>query len=61
MTDTPKTRPLPEKDADEKAKTRKFTEHDDVGREKNAETSDDMSKGMPAEDRETLKEETGTK
>ncbi|AUC55107.1 MAG: hypothetical protein ACU0CC_16875 [Sagittula sp.] len=61
MTDTPKTRPLPEKDADEKAKTRKFTEHEDVGREKHAETSDDISEGMPEKDRETFKDETGTK
>lgn len=61
MTKDIHTRPLPEKDRVAEEQTDRFTDDHAAGREKTPETSDDVSKGMPKKDRETLKEETGTK
>lgn len=61
MTKDIHTRPLSEKDKIADKQTDRFTDDPAAGREKHARTSDDISKGMPEEDRKTLKEETDTK
>ncbi|GAA4223736.1 hypothetical protein GGQ68_004558 [Sagittula marina] len=60
MTKDLETRPMSEKDADAQDQTEKFTDHENVGDAKHAETSDDITEGMPKKDRETLKKTTQT-
>lgn len=61
MTKDIRSRPLSDKDRIAEEQTEHFTEDPAAGRKKHAETSDDISEGMPKAERETLKKETGTK
>ncbi|MBN7785561.1 hypothetical protein JYP51_11545 [Ponticoccus gilvus] len=61
MTKDIHSRPLFEKDRIAEEQTDRFTDDPAAGRKKHPETSDDIAEGMPATDRETLKDETGTK
>jgi hypothetical protein len=61
MTKDIHSRPLSEKDRIAEEQTEQFTKDPAARRRKHAETSDDLSEGMPETERETLKKETGTK
>ncbi|MCB1335069.1 MAG: hypothetical protein KDK26_15815 [Roseivivax sp.] len=56
MTDTITHKSLQEKDRIAEDQTEKFLETGDAGRVKTSDTSDDMSEGMPEDNRETLKD-----
>lgn len=60
MADHIHTRPLSEKDAKAQQLTDNFTEGHGETREKHAETSDDLIRGMPPEQKTNLKTTTGT-